>query len=182
MSWDSMVLNFTKIPVLLLNGQQPPYVLVTEAFPHIAPTHLVGNIIGLYLCIINIPLPSRLGALKFVSLFLGSAIGGGLVQLALSIDCFNRMQDSSCLALACKSLGASGGISGLIITAILWRPKSVLVLPIHFLMLMGYRHGFTLPLLWDRTTNTNEMVSKIHRCSGVGVCHWRWAYCTCFLI
>ncbi len=144
--------------------------------------------LGLYLCSINIPLPSRLGAFKFVSLFVGSAVVGCLAQFAIATNCANRNQDikgaddsegiggndvelddnygklyedeefklegenlgseeviswdgskdidrakdvsSDKSHITAICLGASGGISGLLMTAILWRPKAIVMLPI----------------------------------------------------
>jgi len=126
-SLESMVLNFTQCTARLLTGQQPPYVLITNAFSHMDVGHLAGNMLGLYLCSINVALPSRLGALKFVSLFLASAVAGNLASMCLSIGCYARTQDQS--YVMSKGLGASGGISGLVVAAVLWRPNARLIMP-----------------------------------------------------
>ena len=126
-SLESMYLNFTECTALLLTGQQSPYVLVTNAFSHMDAGHLAGNMLGLYLCSINVVLPSRLGAFKFVSLFLASAVAGSLAQMCLSIGCYVRTHDQS--YVMCNGLGASGGISGLVVAAVQWRPNATLIMP-----------------------------------------------------
>ena len=143
---QDMLLKFTASESLLMFGMQSPYVLVTHAFSHKDLGHMMSNMIGLYLCSINIPLPSRLGAFKFVSLFVGSAAVGCLAQFAMDRQKFGSVEINSCDGskdidrvndvslgkshITPPCLGASGGMSGLLMTAIIWRPKAVVIFPL----------------------------------------------------
>lgn len=126
-TYKDMSLNFTQITALLLQGHQQPHVLVTSAFSHFDAAHLGLNMLGLYLASINIPLPKSIGTGRFVGLFVLSGLAGNLVQIAANVYCYNKTNDAG-FVLA-RSLGASGGISGLVATACLWKPRRTILMP-----------------------------------------------------
>ncbi|MGZ5394004.1 MAG: rhomboid family intramembrane serine protease [Mycobacterium sp.] len=74
------------------------YRLLTSAFLHYGPMHIVFNMWALY--VIGPPLEIALGRLRFSSLYLMSALGGSVVVYLLS-------------ALGGQTAGASGAVFGL---------------------------------------------------------------------
>lgn len=123
-SLEEMIRNFTVIPVALIRGEQPKMALVTSIFSHMDFDHLAGNMLGLYMCTLNIPLAARIGTPRFVALFVGCGLAGHALQFALPL-----VHGDPSYLTAC-SFGASGGIAGAVACAVLWRPHSTLFLPI----------------------------------------------------
>ena len=74
------------------------YRLLTSAFLHYGPMHIVFNMWALY--VIGPPLEIALGRLRFISLYLMSALGGSVVVYLLS-------------TLGGQTAGASGAVFGL---------------------------------------------------------------------
>jgi membrane associated rhomboid family serine protease len=74
------------------------YRLLTSAFLHYGPMHIVFNMWALY--VIGPPLEAALGRLRFVALYFMSALGGSVVVYLLS-------------SLGAQTAGASGAVFGL---------------------------------------------------------------------
>ena len=74
------------------------YRLLTSAFLHYGPTHILFNMWALY--VVGPPLEAALGRLRFTSLYLVSALGGSVLVYLLS-------------SLGAQTAGASGAIFGL---------------------------------------------------------------------
>ncbi|BBW99426.1 rhomboid family intramembrane serine protease [Mycolicibacterium moriokaense] len=74
------------------------YRLLTSAFLHYGPMHIVFNMWALY--VIGPPLEIALGRVRFVALYLMSALGGSVVVYLLS-------------TLGAQTAGASGAVFGL---------------------------------------------------------------------
>ncbi len=74
------------------------YRLISSAFLHYGPTHILFNMWALY--VVGPPLEAALGRLRFASLYLVSALGGSVLVYLLS-------------ALGAQTAGASGAIFGL---------------------------------------------------------------------
>jgi len=74
------------------------YRLLTSAFLHYGPMHIVFNMWALY--VIGPPLEAALGRLRFVALYVMSALGGSVVVYLLS-------------SLGAQTAGASGAVFGL---------------------------------------------------------------------
>jgi membrane associated rhomboid family serine protease len=74
------------------------YRLLTSAFLHYGPMHIIFNMWALY--VIGPPLEAALGRLRFVALYVMSALGGSVVVYLLS-------------SLGAATAGASGAVFGL---------------------------------------------------------------------
>jgi membrane associated rhomboid family serine protease len=74
------------------------YRLLTSAFLHYGPMHIVFNMWALY--VVGPPLEAALGRLRFISLYFMSALGGSVVVYLLS-------------SLGAQTAGASGAVFGL---------------------------------------------------------------------
>jgi membrane associated rhomboid family serine protease len=74
------------------------YRMLTSAFLHYGPTHLLFNMWALY--VVGAPLEEALGRLRFTSLYVVSALGGSVLVYLLS-------------APAAMTAGASGAVFGL---------------------------------------------------------------------
>jgi membrane associated rhomboid family serine protease len=86
------------------------YRVLSSAFVHTSPGHLLFNIFTLLSFGINIEY--RFGTLFFILLFSGSTIGGNLLTLLLKRD--DNLY---------RSAGASGGVSGLIFASVFLIPE-----------------------------------------------------------
>lgn len=94
--------------------------LITSGFIHADFPHLLFNMMSYYF--FAFPLQSRIGADKFMIIYLGSLIIANLVTT------ISNRNDSSYL-----SLGASGAVSGIIFSMILFAPMTkfyIFILPI----------------------------------------------------
>lgn len=101
---DRYAFNIDKILVL-----RQYYRLFSSAFLHVSWSHLLFNMMALYLFSSNIE--GELGILNFCIIYFGSLFGGGLLSL------FIHKHDSSYTAV-----GASGAISGLVFASIAMFP------------------------------------------------------------
>jgi len=97
------------IPQAILGGKQY-YRLVTSAFLHANWSHLIFNMVSLYLFGRN--LETFLGPAQFLLIYFGSIIGGDLLSLYV-----HRHHDYS-------AYGASGGVCGVIFASILLAPNA----------------------------------------------------------
>jgi membrane associated rhomboid family serine protease len=101
---DRYAFNIDKILVL-----RQYYRLFSSAFLHVSWSHLLFNMMALYLFSSNIE--GELGILNFCIIYFGSLLGGGLLSL------FIHRHDSTYTAV-----GASGAISGLVFASIAMFP------------------------------------------------------------
>jgi membrane associated rhomboid family serine protease len=99
--------RFVFMPEAILAWKQY-YRLVTSAFLHANPQHLIFNMLSLYL--FGRYLEAFPGRLAFLAIYFGAIIGGDLLSLYV-----HRHHQYS-------SYGASGGVAGVIFAAILLNP------------------------------------------------------------
>ena len=74
-SYENMFLRFTVIDALM-GKEQGLSNMISHAFSHQSPTHLAGNMLGLLLCTMNVPLSTAIAGARFIGFFLCSALGG----------------------------------------------------------------------------------------------------------
>lgn len=84
-----------------------PWQLVTSAFLHADPLHLVFNMMGLVMC--GVPLEYHWGGRRFLVYFTVSVLGASLCQLALASWSVAEG------GMPYATIGASGGVYGLIL-------------------------------------------------------------------
>jgi membrane associated rhomboid family serine protease len=102
----------------LSNFQRRPQTLITHAFSHASPFHLLINS---YMCYQFLPpLIYSLGASKFALLYTGSAAAGGALQLTYNSTAYKRRE--------VRSVGASGALSGLLAYEAFLFPQSTILL------------------------------------------------------
>ncbi len=107
------------------------YRLLTAAFLHVRPWHLLLNMVGLW--IFGVSLESSLGRARFTALYLLSALGGSVVSYAFSSS-------------AQLSLGASGAIFGLLgATLVIVRRLRHNMRPLLALLAINVVYGFLVP-------------------------------------
>lgn len=94
-AWD-ITSDFVLWPVGVARGEY--YRLITSAFLHDGPLHLVFNLWALF--VVGPPLERWLGRLRFITLYLMSALGGSVVVYLLS-------------EVNSSTVGASGAVFGL---------------------------------------------------------------------
>ncbi len=78
---DSVTYRFGMLPVAVTDGGEY-YRLITSAFLHAGLLHLATNMLTLY--IVGAPLERVLGPVRYLTIYLISALGGSLLALALS--------------------------------------------------------------------------------------------------
>jgi membrane associated rhomboid family serine protease len=93
---DRVLNDLVLVPALV---DSEPWRLLTSAFTHVQIFHIFANLFMLYQ--VGPPLESMLGRLRFVILYLLSALGGGVAVWLLS-------------APGSATLGASGAVLGLV--------------------------------------------------------------------
>ncbi|WP_328524892.1 rhomboid family intramembrane serine protease [Kribbella sp. NBC_00359] len=91
-----IVNDLVLVPVLV---DSEPWRLLTSAFTHVQIFHIFSNLFMLY--VLGPPLEQMLGRIRFLTLYLLSALGGGLAVWLLA-------------APGSATLGASGGVLGLV--------------------------------------------------------------------
>lgn len=99
--WDSPA------TVLWAGATFLPWQLLTYAFLHADPLHLVFNMMGLVMC--GVPLEYHWGWRRFLVYYVVSVLGAGLCQLALATWTITQG------GAVYSTLGASGGVYGLIL-------------------------------------------------------------------
>ncbi len=103
-------------PNYILAGREY-YRLLTSGFLHADLQHLLFNMISLYF--FGRQIETDIGILKYLTIYFGSIVGGGLVSLWI-----HRNHDYS-------ALGASGGVCGVIYASIFLFPGSkILIFPL----------------------------------------------------
>ena len=90
--------------------------LVTSAFLHASPTHLMVNMLTLYFFGPALESPVMLGAKGFVLVYVGALLAGGLWSLVENLD----KPDYA-------AVGASGAVSGVVLAFCLFQPFAMLL-------------------------------------------------------
>lgn len=109
------------------------YRLITSAFLHYGPTHILFNMWALY--VVGPPLEAALGRLRFTSLYVVSALGGSVLVYLLS-------------ALGAQTAGASGAIFGLFgATFVVGKRLNLDVRWVVGLIVLNLAFTFVIPLI-----------------------------------
>lgn len=95
------------------------WVLITSIFLHASPEHLALNLLALFF--FGNAVEEKLGARKMLAIFFLSAFGGEVVVLSLSFLGFQ--------SAVIPTIGASGGIFGLMGAAMLVKPFEFIIYP-----------------------------------------------------
>lgn len=112
-SW--LIGTFGFIPERVL---RQPWSLVTYAFLHGSPLHILGNALVLFM--FGAPVEQRLGSRRFARLFFVSVLGGALLSLAMMP-----------VAGAATIIGASAGCFGVMLAFVVeWPDRPILVFPL----------------------------------------------------
>jgi membrane associated rhomboid family serine protease len=112
-SGDGMILSFALWP---MHGNFMPWQLVTYAFLHGSITHLAFNMYGLWM--FGTELEYLLGRQWFLKLYFSSVLSAGLMQLLVT----------SFTGGLYPTLGASGGVFGLLLAYAMFFPNRIIVL------------------------------------------------------
>jgi membrane associated rhomboid family serine protease len=112
-SGDGMILSFALWP---MHGNFMPWQLVTYAFLHGSITHLAFNMYGLWM--FGTELEYLLGRQWFLKLYFSSVLSAGLLQLLVT----------SFTGGLYPTLGASGGVFGLLLAYAMFFPNRIIVL------------------------------------------------------
>jgi membrane associated rhomboid family serine protease len=120
--WGSFDLGTGSDGLPVYGGFQP-WQLVTYAFLHASPMHILFNGIGIWQFGSRVEL--SLGSKRFAQLFFVSVLGAGLCQLAVVSAVVTSALD------AFPTVGASGGVFGILVAyAILYPHDRVIIIPI----------------------------------------------------
>lgn len=92
------------------------WTMLTSAFSHLDPMHLIFNMIGLY--VFGRPVESVLGPVKMVALYVIGALGGSLAYVLWGWG-------TGSLASA---LGASGAVTAIALPYAIWFPRRTLLI------------------------------------------------------
>jgi membrane associated rhomboid family serine protease len=112
-SGNGMILSFALWP---MHGNFMPWQLVTYAFLHGSITHLAFNMYGLWM--FGTELEYLLGRQWFLKLYFSSVLSAGLLQLLVT----------SITGGLYPTLGASGGVFGLLLAYAMFFPNRIIVL------------------------------------------------------
>lgn len=112
-SGDGMIGSFALWPVY---GNFMPWQLITYAFLHGSLTHLAFNMYGLWM--FGTELEYLLGRQWFLKLYFSSVLSAGLMQLLVT----------SITGGVYPTLGASGGVFGLLLAYAMFFPNRIIVL------------------------------------------------------
>jgi membrane associated rhomboid family serine protease len=112
-SGNGMILSFALWP---MHGNFMPWQLVTYAFLHGSITHLAFNMYGLWM--FGTELEYLLGRQWFLKLYFSSVLSAGLLQLLVT----------SFTGGLYPTLGASGGVFGLLLAYAMFFPNRIIVL------------------------------------------------------
>ncbi len=138
------------------------WVLISSIFLHASPEHLALNLIALFF--FGNAVEEKLGTRKMLSIFFLSAIGGELAVLSMS---FLGLQP-----IDIPTIGASGGIFGLMGAAMLVKPFEFIVypylipLPIFIIAIIYTISNFSL-FLYHLATGVESDISYSAHLGGV---------------
>lgn len=99
-----------------LHGDFMPWQLVTYAFLHASLSHLALNMFGLWM--FGRELAYRLGSVRFLQLYGASVVSAGAMQVLVT-----SLGDS-----VYPTVGASGGVFGLLLAYAMFFPKRIILL------------------------------------------------------
>ncbi len=112
-----LLIRFGLFPYLLLRGVQIER-LVTSIFLHEDFIHLFLNMWGLY--VFGIPVERELGTIRFLFIYFLSGILGNIVFSFIAVYWYH-------LPLLTVVIGASGAISGILATFVVFHPRARLL-------------------------------------------------------
>ncbi|MDG6220242.1 MAG: rhomboid family intramembrane serine protease [Candidatus Thermoplasmatota archaeon] len=125
------IINLAINPMVLMSGQNL-HTLVTSAFLHISPTHIIFNMI--FIIFWAPMLESRIGARRLILVYLLTAVVGGLVYTAVNWGEFRF------------ALGASGALFGIAGCFVAMYPKEKMTIFLMFIPLPRMK-GYMVLLL-----------------------------------
>jgi membrane associated rhomboid family serine protease len=113
---ELFLLRWAAVPLEITEGDLPPsapltpvLTLLTSVFLHADLLHLGGNLF--YLWVVGATLERRLGAFRYLGLYLACGVAGGALQVAAS--------PTSMIPI----VGASGAVAGLIAAYLVFSPR-----------------------------------------------------------
>ncbi len=133
------------------------FLLLSSGFLHADIGHLAMNMITLYF--FGTPMEKALGANGFIALYLGSILAGGLLTVLL------HRRDPTF-----RSIGASGGVSGVVFGFVLFQPMAplyVFFIPIGIPALL-FAVGYLLLSLYGARTRLGRIGHAAHLGGALG--------------
>ncbi|HEY2596397.1 MAG TPA: rhomboid family intramembrane serine protease, partial [Chloroflexota bacterium] len=109
---DAFVLRWGVVPADVRDGPAAAITLLTSTFLHAGWVHLIANMV--YLAVFGLPVERRLGATRFVALYLLSGLIGSLTYVV-----------AQPLSTA-PAIGSSGAIAGVIAANLVLFPGATL--------------------------------------------------------
>ena len=116
-------------------GRFLPWQVVTYAFLHADPMHLLGNMFGLWM--FGFQVESQWGSQRFAKFYFATVVGAGLVQLAVA----------TAGPGAYATIGASGGVFGVLVAFGMMFPNNIIL--VFMVLPMKAKWVVTLYGLWE---------------------------------
>lgn len=154
---DGFVRRWGLVPLDVHEGPAAAITLLTSTFLHAGWFHLAANLI--YLVVFGLPVERRLGPVRFVAMYLVSAVAGSLAYLLAQPNA------------ATPAIGASGAVAGVIAAHLVLFPGATLgsIAPVLFLHVVESAPTLLLLLVWLATQVLSSVASLT---TSTGIAWW----------